>query len=120
MTILSIMWNLLTFKRNQESKFEGYVEFKIHGRFTTPVLIKSPESAEDEDADYKNVKSGDRFIIPGSSFKGILKSRMEKIADYFRIENEVKELFGESSSKGYPKDTNDEIHSEEFEEEKGK
>jgi CRISPR/Cas system CSM-associated protein Csm3 (group 7 of RAMP superfamily) len=105
-------------KEIKSLNLEGYVEFKIHGRFTTPVLIKSPESAEDEDADYKNVKSGDRFIIPGSSFKGILKSRMEKIADYFRIENEVKELFGESSSKGYPKDTNDEIHSEEFEEEK--
>ena len=40
-------------KEIKSLNLEGYVEFKIHGRFTTPVLIKSPESAEDEDADYK-------------------------------------------------------------------
>ena len=57
---------------------EGYVEFKIHGRFTTPVLIKSPESAEDEDADYKNVKSGDRFIIQEVVLKEFLNQEWKR------------------------------------------
>jgi len=98
-------------KEIKNLKIEGYVEFKIDGKFTTPVLVKSPESAEN-DADYKNVKSGDKFVIPGSSFKGILRSRMERIANYFGIKNEIEELFGNVSPGSYQEDTNDEVNGE--------
>lgn len=76
----------------------GYVEFNVEGEFSTPVLIKSPESVEDEGVDHKSIKSGKKYIVSGSSFKGILRSRIEKIANYFGSTNEAKALFGDNVS----------------------
>lgn len=73
---------------------EEYVEFIVEGGFSTPVMIKSPEYVEDE-GENKSIKSGDKYIIPGSSFKGVLRSRVEKIANYFGSMEQIRELFGE-------------------------
>lgn len=84
----------------------GYVAFNVEGEFSTPVLIKSPESAEDKGVDYKSIKSGNKYIVPGSSFKGVLRSRIEKVANYFGSTNEAKALFGDYVS-CYRKETNE-------------
>lgn len=73
---------------------ESFVKFTISGRFTSPLLIKEPESFEANGEDYKSIKSGDNYIVPGSSFKGILRSRIEKVANYFGSIDEAKEIFG--------------------------
>lgn len=76
----------------------GYVEFNVEGEFSTPVLIKSPESGEDEGVNYISIKSRNKYIVPGSSFKGVLRSRIEKVANYFGSTNEAKALFGDNIS----------------------
>ena len=71
-----------------------YVEFIIKGKLTSPLLIKSSETYDPEDVDDKSIKSGEKYIIPGSSFKGVLRHRVETIANYFGSINEAREMFG--------------------------
>lgn len=78
--------------------YEDFVKFIISGELTTPLLIGAPESYDPEDVDNKNIKSDGKYIIPGSSFKGALRSRIERIANYFGSIDEAKELFGTAKS----------------------
>lgn len=77
-----------------------HVLFTVKGHFTTPLIISGVDKLDSDDVDvrsigYKNLDDEFQYIIPGSSFKGILRSRMEKIANYFNTLEEAKEIFGE-------------------------
>lgn len=78
---------------------DGLVEFILKGELTTPLLIKAPDTLESHGPDGKNIKSGGNYIIPGSSIKGMLRARIEKIAEYFGKEQIVEEIFGSDSEK---------------------
>lgn len=71
-----------------------YAKFVMKGEFTTPLLIKAPKTFNPKDVDDRSIKSGDEYLIPGSSFKGVLRSRVEKIAKYFGSVDEASEIFG--------------------------
>lgn len=73
-----------------------YVEFDIKGNLTTPLIIGAPRTFNPYAVDNSSIKTGnERYVIPGSSFKGLLRARMETIANYFGSREVVMELFGE-------------------------
>lgn len=71
-----------------------FVEFTIEGEFTNPLIIKAPDRFELGEPDDSSLKSKGKYIVPGSSFKGVLRARVEKIADYFGNQNIAEEMFG--------------------------
>ncbi len=82
---------------------DNLVEFNINGELTTPILIKAPDTFESNGPDGENLKSGNYNIIPGSSFKGVLRSQVEKIADYFGEREVVENIFGSDNKKSMSK-----------------
>ncbi|MBC8587633.1 RAMP superfamily CRISPR-associated protein [Paratissierella segnis] len=91
----------------------GYVKFRMSGNLSTPLIIKAPKSFYPSEADDSSLKNGgNEYLIPGSSFKGILRSRVETIANYFGSEDEAKMLFG-----GIERDGEDNVLSRIFVEE---
>lgn len=59
-----------------------YVLFKFKGRLTEPILIKNNDSLDYNEPDGANIKSGKNCIIPGSSLKGIIRARAERVLNY--------------------------------------
>ncbi len=72
-------------------------EFEV----VSSILIKSyPKSFDNYDVE--SFKSGDSYLIPGTSLKGVIRSRIEKILhsvinDENKISQYISELFGKSS-----------------------
>lgn len=75
--------------------YTDFVKFEIKGSFTTPVLIGSSENYDPKDVDNKNIMSDDDYIIPGSSFKGTLRSRIERISNYLGDIDISRAMFGD-------------------------
>lgn len=73
---------------------DNYVEFNMEGKLTTPLMIKAPKTFDSKDVDDRSFKLGDEYLIPGSSFKGVLRSRVEKIGNFFDSLKEAKAIFG--------------------------
>lgn len=75
---------------------ENYVEFIMKGRLSTPLIIKAPDTFNAGGPDDTSIMNEyGKYIIPGSSFKGVLRSRIEMIAGYFGSRNKAKEMFGD-------------------------
>lgn len=64
------------------------------GSLATPLLIGAPESYDPDEPDNISISSGKRYIIPGGSFKGILRSRVESIGNYFGTRQVASDMFG--------------------------
>lgn len=79
---------------------DRFVEFIMKGDLVSPLLIKAPDTYDPDDVDDRSIRSGENFIIPGSSFKGIIRSRIETIANYFDNIVEAKEIFGDIKTNG--------------------
>jgi CRISPR/Cas system CSM-associated protein Csm3 (group 7 of RAMP superfamily) len=74
---------------------KGFVFFNIYGKFTTPLIIKSNNIVDPDSPDTASImNSYNDYIIPGSSLKGTLRSRIEVIANYYSLNDELDELFG--------------------------
>lgn len=74
---------------------KDYVEFNLVGEFITPLLIGDIEFLDSDKVDSMSIKSDEDYIIPGSSFKGVLRARIDKISDLFNENNINCEMFGE-------------------------
>lgn len=74
-------------------------EFLLVGAFSTPMLIGAPSSFNLDSPDNTTLYSAGNPIVPGSSLKGVLRARMEKIAALFENESVIDELFGGSVEK---------------------
>jgi CRISPR/Cas system CSM-associated protein Csm3 (group 7 of RAMP superfamily) len=77
-----------------------YVNFTVKGELLTPLIIKGAEKLDSNDVDDRSIglklfNNKIEYFIPGSSFKGVLRSRAERIANYFDSLDEAKEMFGE-------------------------
>ncbi len=79
----------------------GYLSSKVHfriiARATTPLLIKDEVVRSSDEPDSKNITDNKgNCIIPGSSLKGVLRSRAEKLAKTFpKIDKQViSNIFG--------------------------
>lgn len=75
---------------------DNIVAISIKGEFCTPFLIREPNFSNDIEVDGRNLKSKDQYIIPGSSFKGVFRAKIEKIADFHGKKNTILKLFGDS------------------------
>lgn len=95
----------ITRKVLDESDYTNFVRFNIKGDFTTPILIGSTESYNPKDVDSKSMMSDGEYIVPGSSFKGILRSRIEKISNYFGNIEVAREMFGNTQVEGKEKNS---------------
>jgi len=87
-----------------------YVIFKVDGKLTTPLIIEGVDVLDSNDADARSIgyRISDgkiQYIIPGSSFKGVLRSRVEKIGDYFNTSDHAKKIFGELKKKDSEEDS---------------
>ncbi|NLK70095.1 MAG: hypothetical protein GX286_01470 [Clostridiales bacterium] len=77
------------------------VRFKIKAKTTTPVLIKDEVVRSSREPDGINLKnSNNEYIIPGSSLKGVLRARAEKLAKTFPCINSkvLTNIFGVESN----------------------
>jgi CRISPR/Cas system CSM-associated protein Csm3 (group 7 of RAMP superfamily) len=91
-----------------------YVVFKVEGKLTTPLIIKGTDVLDSNDADARSIRyrlsEGEaQYIIPGSSFKGVLRSRVEKIGNYFGTLDFARSIFGELSNEDLESDNKDSI-----------
>lgn len=69
---------------SDDAGFSKNVRFRISGKTTTPLLIKDEIIRLSGEPDDVNIKNGqNNYIIPGSSLKGVLRIRAEKIVKTF-------------------------------------
>jgi len=80
----------------------GNIRFVIKARTATPLLIKDEVVRSAGEPDGVNIKNGsDEYVLPGSSLKGALRSRAEKLAKTFPYIDWalVTNIFGAESDK---------------------
>lgn len=74
------------------------VTFELIGKFRTPVLIKGYSSLDSNDTDGIPLKdSNGKYIIPGSSIKGVIRGESKRILSYFNKVELLDKIFGSSS-----------------------
>ena len=79
--------------------------FKITGKTEGALLVKglAVDGVGKEAPDAENMKNAaGEYIVPGSSLKGALKSRMTYIAEYIDKQEIIKSVFGRKGSAGDP------------------
>lgn len=76
----------------------------VSGRTASELLIKDlvPDGYGENTADSVNMKNAQgKYIIPGTSLKGSLRSQMERIADYKGLSYDlIDHIFGQADEKG--------------------
>lgn len=74
---------------------DSFAEFYLEGEIDTPLLIKGQNSNDSNRPDSENIKNakGD-YIIPGSSFKGVLRGYCRKALDYLNKGKYIEYMFG--------------------------
>lgn len=79
--------------------YELMVEGKTEGDLLVKgVGVKGSESKQPDAVNMKNAR--DKFIVPGSSLKGAIRSQMTKIASYLEQPEIINDTFGESGEVG--------------------
>lgn len=73
--------------------------FEIDAETVTPLLIAGVRGTEKGKADKEPMKNAsNEYIVPGSSFKGVLRMQCEKIAEYLGLsKSTVEDIFGSSA-----------------------
>lgn len=87
----------------QKSLQQNAYEIIIDGKTENELLVKSIAVADYglNAPDSMNIRNAKKeYIIPGSSFKGAVRSQMEKIADYLGQPQVIKDTFGYSGTGG--------------------
>lgn len=76
------------------------IRFELKAKTVTPVLVKSEIIQDHNEPDHVNMRNGHgEFVIPGSSFKGVLRNHIDRIVESFdTIESDlVTKIFGQES-----------------------
>lgn len=93
--------NLTEEIREKSITAEGY-EITVTGKTEGALLVKSiaVEFTGDGTAYSENIKNAKKeYIVPGSSFKGAVRSQMERIARYLSMEAVIEEAFGKGGNR---------------------
>lgn len=69
------------------------VIFKLEG-YVQNLLIKGVDSLDCDKVDSTSYKSNGKYIIPGSSLKGVIKGEALRILNYFNLEEDINKIFG--------------------------
>lgn len=85
----------------EDMRLQSIVKFTIHAETDTPLLIgkQNVHHSDKPDVTYMTTKRNgeDQPFIPGSSFKGVLRHRIERITNVLSLKNKtsyVEHLFG--------------------------
>ena len=71
------------------------ITFILEGRLRTPLLIKGYSSLNSKDIESEQmVNAAGKFIIPGSSLKGVIRNEVTNILTYFNKKEYIEEIFG--------------------------
>lgn len=72
------------------------VRFKVKAKTATPLLIRDEVIRSSDEPDGINIKDGNDFIIPGSSLKGVIRSRAQRLQKTFPCigEDIISNIFG--------------------------
>lgn len=73
------------------------VKCRTDGELLVKGIVGDMENGELNDRNMQNAKG--EFIIPGSAWKGVLRSRVEAITAYLHLDSAAGEMFGEKSDK---------------------
>lgn len=77
---------------------EAFADLELICSSISPILIKGQSSLDSDEPDEENIKNSEnKFIIPGSSIKGVLRAHCRRILNYFGQENLLTEIFGSES-----------------------
>ena len=90
-------YDVLTFDSEDSSDYSYAYEITVNGKVENELLVKSISIVgfEDEKPDAVNIRNARKeYIVPGSSFKGALRSQMERIAGYLKREDIIEKTFG--------------------------
>ncbi|MGL4848355.1 MAG: RAMP superfamily CRISPR-associated protein [Clostridium sp.] len=82
------------FKYKKEIEVNKNYIFTFKGRCKTPILISAIGELDFNKADKMNIRNSKMPIIPGSSIKGAIKNKFEKIAKMLNEEKLILEAFG--------------------------
>ena len=91
------IYNDITNELNSETKIVTAYKVVISGQTEGAILVKGiGASSFGKDApDAENIKNAkDEYIVPGSSYRGAIKSQMEKIAAYIDKKSVIDKSFG--------------------------
>jgi CRISPR/Cas system CSM-associated protein Csm3 (group 7 of RAMP superfamily) len=74
----------------------NFFEMDIHLKIKNSIIIRDYNSLNDFDADTTNIKCNGKNILPGSSFKGVLRATATKILNKLGIDSTdfINNLFG--------------------------
>lgn len=76
-----------------------YYEFDLKGSLVSPMLIGAIEDYSVGDVDSKSIQSTEDYVVPGSSFKGLLRARMKRIENYLEEDDKVDMIFGDGEDR---------------------
>lgn len=88
---------------HQETKYQNAYEITITGKTDGELLVKSAVVTDygEKSPDSMNMRNAKKeYIIPGSSFKGTIRSQMEMIAEYMGVSDIIDETFGIPAQRG--------------------
>lgn len=88
---------------NQKSKYQNAYEIIVTGETEGELLVKSAVVTDygKDSPDSMNMRNAKKeYIIPGSSFKGTIRSQMEMIAEYMGVSDIIGETFGIPEQRG--------------------
>ena len=76
-------------------------EITVNGKTEGEILVKDINiGTSSEVPDSSNMKNANgNYIVPGSSFKGVIRSQIERIAKYLKDDKAVEEIFGSNEEK---------------------
>lgn len=91
-----------TVKFSKETAIDAY-KITVTGRTEGELIVKSIAVTDcgNEAPDCMNIQNAKKdYIVPGSSFKGAVRSQMEMIASYLGIQEIISDTFGTPKEKG--------------------
>ena len=101
-TLSKNAYDNLTKQINEYTVTADRYEIVVCGKTEGALLVKSmaTEFSEEDTSCSENIRNANKeYIVPGSSFKGAIRSQMERIADYLSKPILIEYAFGKKASK---------------------
>jgi len=84
----------------KESPVRKMCRFRLTAELDSPLLIRGNGVSKAGEPDSVSIRNlAGQYIIPGSSWKGVLRHHVEKIANYYGVSEVANRLFGYAAQK---------------------
>lgn len=81
-------------------KSSNVVTFELLGHLKTPILVKGYDSLDYTRPDGENMRAKDKYFIPGSTIKGVIRNEAERVLKSLNKVELVDDIFGVSKKNG--------------------